>query len=179
MLSCIYSEFSLWGVTGAMVGTAVHIRRRGGGFGMVANYHAGAVCQCVLLFPTSYKNIIRGLRMVVRFIETLFTSFFFVIRLCPGPSGDASTSQPINTPNDQLVLRTGRERRERGSSDSQVDPRWELNCAQFQIPMERAVGSDEEQRAGAATRSPGRPCLDADEMFTNGCERLRGTSLYI
>lgn len=147
MQLCIYSEFSQWGVTGAMVGTAVHIRRRGGGFGTVANYHSGAVCQCVLLFPTSYKNIMRGLRMVVRLIETLFTTL--VIWCRPGSSGDTSTNQPNNTPNDQLVLRMGREGREIGSSDSQVDPCWELNCAQFHIPMERAVGSELEQQPGA------------------------------
>lgn len=46
MQSCIYSEFSRWGVTGAMAGTAVHIRGRGG-FCVVAIYHARAVCQCV------------------------------------------------------------------------------------------------------------------------------------
>lgn len=58
-----------------------------------AIYHAGAVCQCVSFFvPTSYKNIITGLRAVARSIETLFTTLAIGRR--PGFSGDASTNQP-------------------------------------------------------------------------------------
>lgn len=90
MQSRIYSEFSQWGVTGAMVGTAVNIQRRGGGFGVVASYHVG---QCVSAFyytQPAYKNIIRGLRMVIRSIQTLFTTL--VIWCRPGSSGDTSTS---------------------------------------------------------------------------------------
>lgn len=172
--SCIYSEFSQWGVTGAMVGTAVHIRRRGGGFSMVANYHAGAVCQCVLLSPTSYKNIIRALRMVVRFIETLFTTL--VIWCRPGSSGETSTNRATNQHTKWPASAKDREGEKRNGGKwftSGPSLRTEL-CS-----ISDTHGASSGQRTGSATRSPGHPRLEADEMFTNGCERLQGTSLYI
>lgn len=71
------------------------------------------------------------------------------------------------------MLKAGRQKRERGSGDSQVDPRWELNCAQFQIPMERPVAatrsSDQQQRQGALDVHVWRQmrCL---QMAVRGCE---------
>lgn len=136
MQRCIYSKLSQCTVE-SPVKMAVHIQWCGRGF--------GAVCgECVSVFPflipTNYKNIIRGLRMVIQSIKTLFT--IVVIWCRPGSFGDTATNQTTNKPKKKKnpLVRWGW-REQGGNSDLQgtLAENWIVLNSRFPLSNQRGV----------------------------------------